>query len=246
MIITIANQKGGTGKTTSTLNIGSGLTKLKKKVLLIDLDGQRDLSKSLGIFEENTDKNINKVLTSNNSVTGNIIKLDNGLSIIPGSHKLTETQGKLKDYNVLKNALREIKDVYDYILIDTQPSLSVLTILAMVTSHEIWISFQPEWLALTGIKEIQQTIELLKKQFKIDPTVRVIINIYDKRKLLHREAVNLIKKHFDNIFNTYIRTNVALAEAPAHKQDIFSYDPKSHGAEDYFKLSKEILRGVNG
>ena len=246
LIITIANQKGGTGKTTSTLNVGSGLNKLNKKVLLIDMDSQRDLSKSLGILEENTENNINNVLTNNTNIKSTIIKFNNGLSIIPGSHKLTETQGKLTDYGLLKKALRDIKDMYDFIIIDTQPSLSILTILAMITSHEIWISFQPEWLALTGIKEIQATIESFKKRFKIDPIIRVIINMYDIRKRLHGEAVGLIKKHFNNIFDTYIRTNVSLAEAPAHNQDIFTYDPKSHGAEDYLKLSEEILRRANG
>jgi len=244
MIITIANRKGGTGKTTSVINIGVGLTRLKKNVLLIDLDGQRDLSKSLGILEEDTKYTINDVINKKINITKAILKLDNGLSVIPGSHKLTETQIKLKDSNRLKETLRDIKGTYDYIILDTQPSLSILTVNSMVTSHEIWISFQPEWLALTGIKDMLSTIELLKEKFNIKPVTRIIINMYDQRVNLHKEAIDTLKKHCDNIFDTYIRNNISLAEAPGNYQDIFAYAPRSHGAIDYMQLCEEIKRKV--
>lgn len=241
MIITIANQKGGVGKTTSVLNIGTGLARFNKKILLIDLDSQTDLSTSLGV-EENTDYTINDVINKKVNIKKAIIKLDSGMSIIPASHKLTGTSMSLKKSDVLKELLKDIKNNYDFVIIDTQPSLSMLTFNALATSNEIWITFQPEYLAMTGIKGLLSTIELLKDKFGIDPEIKIIITMYDNRKLLHKEAIESIKKHFKNVFKTMIRTNVALAEAPSHSLDIFNYKPNSHGAMDYMNLCKEILR----
>lgn len=243
MIITVANQKGGQAKTTSAINIGAGLTRLNKKILLIDLDSQTDLSTSLGV-EENTDYTINDVLNKKANIKKAIIKLDNGMSIIPASYRLTETSMNLKKSDILKESLRGIKDNYDFVIIDTQPSLSILTVNALATSHEIWITFQPEYLAMTGIKDLLNTIEYLRDKFGIDPKIRIIITMYDSRKLLHTEAIESIEKHFNNVFKTKIRTNVALAESPSHKLDIFNYSPNCHGSIDYMKLCKEILREV--
>ena len=242
MIITIANQKGGQAKTTSAINIGAGLTRLNKKILLIDLDSQTDLSTSLGITEENTDYTINDVIGKKVNIKKAIIKLDSGMNIIPASHKLTGTSMNLKKSDVLKESLKDIKNDYDFVIIDTQPSLSILTVNALATSNEIWITFQPEFLAMTGIKDLLNTIELLKDKFGIDPEIRIIITMYDSRKLLHKEAIESIRKHFKNIFKTMIRTNVSLAESPSHSKDIFEYKPNSHGALDYMNLCKEILR----
>jgi len=244
MIITIANQKGGTGKTSSAINIGAGLAKLGRSVLLLDLDPQIDLSESLGIPEGEAEYTTNDIINKKIDIDKAILELNNGLNVIPGSHNLTETIIKLKVNNRLKEVLKDIRNDYDYIILDTPPSLSILSVNAFITSHEIWISFQPEWLALTGIKDMMGTIELLKEKFDIDPTIRVIINMYDKRKLLHKEAVELIKKHFDNIFDINIRTNVSIAEAPGNHKTIFEYSPNSHGAIDYMKLCKEIERKV--
>ncbi len=244
MVITIANQKGGQAKTTSAINIGSGLTKLNKKILLIDLDSQTDLSTSLGIVEENTEHTINDVINKKANIRKAIIKLNNGMSIIPASHRLTETSMILKKSDVLKESLKDIKNNYDFVIIDTQPSLSILTVNALTTSNEIWITFQPEFLAMTGIKDLLNIIKLLKDKFDIDPEIRIIITMYDSRKLLHREAIESIRKHFKNVFKTVIRTNVSLAESPSYSLDIFSYKPNSHGAIDYMELCKEIIREV--
>jgi len=244
MIVTIANQKGGQAKTTSAINIGTGLTRLNKKILLVDLDSQTDLSTSLGIAEENTDHTINDVIGKKANIKKAIIRLESGMSIIPASHKLTGTSMILKKSDVLKGLLKDIKNDYDFVIIDTQPSLSILTVNALMTSNEIWITFQPEYLAMTGIKDLLNTIELLKDKFGIDPEIRIIITMFDSRKLLHREAIESIRKHFKNIFKTMIRTNVSLAEAPSHSKDIFEYKPNSHGAIDYMNLCKEILRKV--
>jgi len=242
MIITIANQKGGQAKTTSAINIGAGLTKLNKKILLIDLDSQTNLSTSLGIIEENAEYTINDVIGKKANIKKAIIRFESGMSIIPASHKLTGTSMSLKKSDVLKELLEDIKNDYDFVIIDTQPSLSILTVNALATSNEIWITFQPEFLAMTGIKDLLNTIELLKDKFGIGPEIRIIITMYDNRKLLHKEAIESIKKHFKNVFKTMIRTNVSLAEAPSHSKDIFEYKPNSHGAIDYMNLCKEILR----
>ena len=244
MIITVANQKGGQAKTTSVINIGAGLTKLNKKILLIDLDSQTDLSTSLGIAEENTDYTINDVIGKKANIKKAIIRLESGMSIIPASHRLTGTSINLKKSDVLKGLLKDIKNDYDFVIIDTQPSLSILTVNALMSSHEIWITFQPEFLAMTGIKDLLNTIELLKDKFGIDPEIRIIITMYDIRKLLHREAIESIRKHFKNVFKTMIRTNVSLAESPSYSLDIFSYRPNSHGAIDYMNLCNEIIREI--
>ena len=244
MIITIANQKGGVGKTTSVLNIGTGLARFNKKILLIDLDSQTDLSTSLGV-EENTDYTINDVINKKVNIKKAIIKLDSGMSIIPASHRLTETSMNLKKSDVLKESLRGIKDNYDFVIIDTQPSLSILTVNSLFASHEIWITFQPEYLAMTGIKDLLNTIKYLRDKFGIDPKIRIIITMYDSRKLLHTEAIESIEKHFNNVFKTKIRTNVALAESPSHKLDIFNYSPNCHGSIDYMKLCKEIIKEIS-
>ncbi|MBA7494315.1 Sporulation initiation inhibitor protein Soj [subsurface metagenome] len=244
MIVTIANQKGGQAKTTSVINIGAGLTRLNKKILLIDLDSQTDLSTSLGIAEENIEYTINDVINKKINIKKAIIRLDNRISIIPASHRLTETSMNLKKSDVLKESLKDVKNNYDFVIIDTQPSLSILTVNALATSNEIWITFQPEFLAMTGIKDLLNTIKLLKDKFGIDPEIRILITMYDSRKLLHREATESIRKHFKNIFKTMIRTNVSLAESPSHNLDIFNYKPNSHGAIDYMNLCKEILRKV--
>lgn len=244
MIITIANQKGGTGKTSSVINIGAGLVELGKSVLLLDLDPQIDLSESLGISETEVQYTTNDVINKKVDISKSIIEFTNGLNVIPGSHKLTETIIKLKVNNRLKEILKDIRNDYDYIFLDTPPSLSILSVNAFITSHEIWISYQPEWLATTGIRNMLDTIKLLNEKFNIDPTIRVIVNMYDQRKLLHKESVDLIKKHFDNVFKTHIRTNVSIAEAPGNHKTIFEHAPNSHGAIDYMNLCKEIERKV--
>lgn len=186
MIITIANQKGGQAKTTSAINIGADLTRLDKRILLIDLDSQTALSTSLGVAEENIKYTVNDVINKKVNIKKASIRLDSGMSIIPASHKLTGTSMNLKKSDVLKELLKDIKNNYDFIIIDTQPSLSILTVNALTTSNEIWITFQPEYLAMTGIKDLLNTIELLKDKFGIDPEIRIIITMYDSRKLLHK------------------------------------------------------------
>ena len=242
-VISITNQKGGTGKTTSVLNIGAGLAKKKKKILLLDIEPQADLTTSLGIEEEDIEYTSDDIINNRADIRDTIIKLNNGINIIPGSNKLTGTQINLTKVDIVKEALRDIKDEYDYILIDTQPSLGILTVNAIITSHVIIVAFQPEYLALTGIKSLTDIVDMLKDKYDIEPIIKILITMYDQRKKLHQEAIQSVKKHFKkDVFKTKIRTNVALAESVSHGKDIFDYNPKSHGAIDYITLCNEIIR----
>lgn len=235
--------KGGVAKTTTVLSLGSALNREGKKVLLIDIDSQRDLSASLGISEgEHTS---NDIFINGKNINSTIIKLENGLHIIPASKDLIGTQMKLKKGDVLSLALEEVKNKYDYIIIDSAPSMSILNVNAIIASQLVIITLEPEYLALTGLKDFLEIIKLLDKEYNIKtPVIRILITKYDQRKGLHLEAEKQIKKHFkDILLKTKIRTCVKLAEAPSHSKDIFEYAPLSHGAEDYKKLSEEI-RGI--
>jgi chromosome partitioning protein len=241
-VIAISNHKGGVGKTTSAINIGAGLNSLGKKVLLIDLDPQANLSQSLGIIE--TERTIYGALRGLHGLEP--ISLLPGLDVVPSTLDLSgaeiELSGEAGREFILKDLLEPIKRKYDYILIDSPPSLGLLTINAFTASDQIFIPLQAQYLALQGLTKLVEVIEKIKR--RLNPNLKiggVFITQYDSRKVLNRDVVEAIKGHFSKeLFTTYIRDNVALAEAPAQGLDIFRYNPKSHGAEDYLSLCKEI------
>jgi len=243
MIISIANQKGGVAKTTTALNLGAGLNNEGYKTLLIDLDSQTDLTIGLGIPE--TKYTINNVMQGKD-INKAIIKLENGLSIIPASQDLKSTQINLSKPDILLKALNSIKNKYDFIIIDTNPGMTILTVNALLTSNMILIPITPEYFALRGLKDFTETIEHLNTRFDITPAkIKILITNYDQRKLLHREAIELIEKHFKKeLLGVRIRTNVALAESVSHSKNIYDYQPASHGAEDHRALTKEIIKEV--
>ena len=241
LIISIANQKGGVAKTTTALNLGAGLNQEGKRVLLIDLDSQTDLTTGLGIPK--TQYTISDVLQGR-AVSKAIIKLDNGISIIPSDKDLKSIQMNLSKFDILSKALKDIKNDYDYIVMDTSPGINVLTINAILTSNMILIPITPEYLALRGLKDFSETIEQLNKKFDLTPAkIKILITNYDQRKGHHREAVQLIEKHFKKeLLNIRIRTNVSLTEAISQAQNIYEYQPLSHGSQDYKALTKEIIK----
>lgn len=243
-VISISNHKGGVGKTTSTINIGAGLNRLGKKILLIDLDPQANLSQSLGVIEP--ERNIYGALRGEYSLQP--IGIVNGLDIIPSTLDLSgaevEMSGEAGREYILRELIDPLRGSYDYILIDNPPSLGLLTINSFTASDEVFIPLQAQYLALQGLTKLIEVVDKIKRRLNKELKVGgVFITQYDGRKVLNRDVVATIEAHFkDEVFKTRVRDNIALAEAPAQGLDIFRYNPKSYGAEDYLSLSKEILK----
>lgn len=242
-VISISNHKGGVGKTTSAINIGAGLNKLGKRVLLIDLDPQANLSQSLGLIDQ--ERNIYTALKGKHKLEP--LEVLKGLDVIPSSLALSgaeiEMSGEAKR-DILKKLIQPIRASYDYILIDSPPSLGLLTINSFVASDLVFIPLQAQYLALQGVAKILEVIDLIQKRLNKELKVGgVFITQFDSRKVLNRDVATTIEAHFkDKVFKTRVRDNIALAEAPAKGLDVFRYSPKSYGAEDYLSLSREVLK----
>ena len=242
--ITLSNHKGGVGKTTSVINIGAGLVSLGKKVLLVDLDPQANLSQSLGYRDQ--ELTIYGALKGEQEVKP--IEVLPGLELVPSTLDLAGAEIELsaeagREF-ILKELLEPLRSSYDYIIIDSPPSLGLLTINAFTASNEVLIPLQSQYLALQGLTVLQGVIEKIQKRLNKGLKLGgVFITQYDKRKVLHREVAQSIEAHFTGqLYKTKIRDNIALAEAPAVGQDIFRYSSKSYGAEDYLALCKEVIR----
>ena len=236
-IISIANFKGGVGKTTSTVNIGAGLSMEGKRILLIDLDPQFNLTQSLGLLD--ADKPIYGALRGEYALEP--VAITEGLFIIPSSLDLIkaeiELSGEFKREEILSRLIAPLTHEYDYILIDCPPSLGLLTINAFIASDEIYVPIEAEFLALKGYAILSEAIGRIG--LSID---HVFITKFDGRKVLNRNVLDAIRHSLSDIaFKTVIRENIALAEAPTQGLDIFRYAPKSVGADDYRQLIKEIL-----
>jgi chromosome partitioning protein len=243
-VLSISNHKGGVGKTTSAINIGAGLNILKKKVLLIDLDPQANLTQSLGLIDQ--EKNIYGALRGEYKLEP--ITVLKGLDVIPSTLDLSGAEIELssepgREY-ILKELIEPLRASYDFILIDSPPSLGLLTINAFTASDEILIPLQAQYLALQGLAKLVEVVDKIKGRLNKELKVGgVFITQYDSRKVLNRDVAETIQAHFkDEVFTTKIRDNIALAEAPAQGLDIFRYNSKTNGAEDYLALSKEILK----
>lgn len=247
-VIAISNHKGGVGKTTSALNIGAGLNSLGKKILLVDLDPQANLSQSLGITEPEI--NIYGALRGRYPLQP--VEITEGLDLIPSTLDLSgaevELTGEAGREYILKELIDPLRNSYDFILIDSPPSLGLLTINAFTASDEVYIPLQAQYLALQGLTKLLEIVDKIQRRLNKDLTIGgVFITQYDGRKVLNRDVVTAIEGHFkDKVFETKIRDNVALAEAPARGVDIFRYNSKSYGAEDYLSLCREILNGKPG
>ncbi len=248
-VISLVNQKGGVGKTTTTKNLGAGLVREGKRVLLIDLDPQANLTYSLGIRPEEDDslKTMYDVLRGTAQLKDIILTHANGLKLAPAHLNLSASELELTSQAgrelILKEAIRPVLHDYDYILIDCAPSLGILTLNALVASREVFIPLQTEFLAMQGMSKLLETLDLVKQRLNHDIEVTGIIGtMYDGRKNLSGEVISSIRTHFgDKLLKTLIRSNVSLAEAPSFGQDIFSYKADSIGAEDYQALAKEVI-----
>jgi len=245
--IAFINQKGGTGKTTSTVNIGAGLSRLKQKTLVMDLDPQANLTYHLGIKAHELKTSISEVIEGKAGIEEAILER-NGPDVIPSTLTLADTEARIFNVtgreHLLKGVLAGLKRPYAFILIDCPPSLGVLTLNALVASREVYIPLEVQALPLQGLRAIRDIVDVARE--RLNPGLKItgiIATKYDRRRNLNREVLETLKEHFGElIFRTVIRETVRLAEAPSYGQDIFSYAPRSYGAEDYLSLCKEILQ----
>ena len=242
-IIAITNQKGGTGKTTTAINLGTALASMGKKVLLVDFDPQSNLSYSFGI--KAPDGNISAVLQGKQTLQTILVKRE-GLSIAPSSVSLADVEislaNKIGREKILKDRLTGLKG-YDHGFIDSPPSLSILTINALSTANEVLIPAQMEILSLQGLTQLLDTInevrQVLNKNLKV---AGIIACMYDSRRRLSNEVLAQIEESIkERVFKTVIRENVRIAEAPSFAKSVLAYAPGSHGAEDYLILAKEFI-----
>ena len=244
-IIAIINQKGGTGKTTTAINLGRALASLGKKILLIDLDPQANLSYSFGIKSPNG--TITEVLQGKKTLQAILVKKE-GLSIVPSSISLADLEislvNKIGRERLLKEHVKGLKD-YDYVFIDSPPSLSILTINALNAASGVLIPLQMEILSLQGLTQLLDTINEVRRVLNKNLKIKGIIpSIYDARRRLSDEVLKELGKNFkEKIFKTHIRECVRIAEAPSFAKSVLAYAPSSHGAEDYRALAKEFIKG---
>lgn len=245
--IAFTNQKGGVGKTTTTVNVGAGLSLMGKKVLIIDLDPQANLTYSLKMRTSKLEKTVYNVLKGEVEAREAITQ-HGSFDLMPSSLELSGAELELANEPARECLLRDAIDVlyeYDYILIDCPPNLGLLTLNAFTAVEEIIIVLQSEYLALHGLSKLMNVIDVVQKRLNGNLEIAgIICTLYDGRKNLNREVVGHIRDHFGSkVFETVIRDNVALAEAPSHHKTIFEYDDSSNGAKDYFALAKEIRNG---
>jgi chromosome partitioning protein len=245
--IAFTNQKGGVGKTTTTINVGAGLSLMGKKVLVIDLDPQANLTYSLKMRTSRLEKTVYDVLKGE-AEAREAIMTHGDFDLMPASLGLSGAELELANVParecLLRDAIEELYE-YEYILIDCPPNLGLLTLNAFTAVQEVMIVLQSEYLALHGLSKLINVIEVVQKRLNSSLEVAgIICTLYDNRKNLNREVVGHIREHFGSkVFNTLIRDNVALAEAPSHHKTIFEYDETSNGALDYMSLAKEIRNG---
>ena len=245
-IIAIANHKGGVGKTTSVANIGVALSKKGKRVLLVDLDAQQNLT-FFFLKEEEAEVSIYDALRGKASLP--VLHIQENLDLTPSSIDLARAEqdlsGRIAREYILKNLLDEVAGNYDYILLDCPPSLGVVTYNALVASTDLYISLTAEALpykGLTMLEEVVGELQALNKDLAISG---VFITRYNNRNLNNIVAEQIKARYGDKVFNTKIRENIAVAEAPLAGEDIFSYAPESNGAKDYEALADEVLSRAN-
>ena len=248
-IISVANQKGGVGKTTTSINLASGLAHVGKKVLLIDFDSQGNATQGLNASQNNSQATIHSVLMEGVPIQQAIVpKMNPRIDIVPANINLAGADLDMDKMEagkeeLLKKAIAPIRDQYDYIIIDCPPALGMLTVNALTAANTVLVPIQCEFFALDGLSQLIYTVNLIKK--KLNRTLKiegVVFTMYDSRTNLSAQVVENVRENLtQNIYNTVIPRNVRLAEAPSYGLPIIIYDPKSAGAEHYMMLADEII-----
>ena len=248
-LVAIANQKGGVGKTTTTVNLAACLGALDKKVLLIDADPQANASSGLGIDIESVKVGSYQVLEHTSSAKDAILKTSSpNLDIIASHIDLVAIEIELVDKErreyMLKESLEEIKDDYDYIIIDCAPSLGLITLNSLVAADSVIIPIQCEYFALEGLGKLLNTIKSIQKIHNKDLDIEgLLLTMFDSRLRLSNQVVDEVQKHFSTmVFDTIIRRNTRLGEAPSYGESIIAYDATSKGAVNYLNLANELLK----
>ena len=248
-IIAIANQKGGVGKTTTSINLAASLGVLEKKVLLIDADPQANASSGLGIDIESVKVGSYQVLEHTSSAKDAILKTSSpNLDIIASHIDLVAIEIELVDKErreyMLKESLEEIKDDYDYIIIDCAPSLGLITLNSLVAADSVIIPIQCEYFALEGLGKLLNTIKSIQKIHNKNLDIEgLLLTMFDSRLRLSNQVVDEVQKHFSTmVFDTIIRRNTRLGEAPSYGESIIAYDATSKGAVNYLNLANELLK----
>ncbi len=250
-IISILNQKGGCGKTTTAVNLSTALALFDKKVLLVDMDPQGNATTGFGVEKANLDYSIYSVLSREHDIADAILPtMVEGLYILPSNISLSGAEVELSReigyHSILEEALKNVKELFDYIIVDVPPSLGILTLNALVASDSVIIPIQAEYYALEGMADLLKTMNLVEERLQSPSPIKgILMTLYDSRTRLGREVHQEVKKFFGDkeyIFKTTIPRNVRLAEAPSYGKPCILYDQESKGTISYIKLAEELLK----